>query len=136
MKNYIIDASVIVSMLLHKDENILEVIEKIFIETEKGKARIWAPELLHYEVSNALRFSVKEKALTQEFFDTYLQFPIKYFSLNDIHLREAINYSYIQNTTVYDTSYHFLALLLNGTLYTRDKKYYKNAKGLGLIKLI
>ena len=50
--------------------------------------------------------------------------------------KKALEIAYELGTTVYDASYHVLAIARNAIYITADKKYFDKAKQLGNIELI
>jgi predicted nucleic acid-binding protein len=136
MKTYIIDASFILSSLFLSKEHITRKLKTILQEQEKREAEIYTTDYFLLEVANGLRFSLKDACLTLEVWDKISLLPLKYFSFNKTHIKEILTHSYDFKTTVYDTSYHYLAKLLSGTFLTCDKNYYQNAKSWDNIELV
>ncbi|MDO8514964.1 MAG: type II toxin-antitoxin system VapC family toxin [bacterium] len=136
MNKFIIDASVILGYLLQKNEKIVNRVESLLKKFKKGEIEIYAPQLLFTEVANGLRFSLKDENLAASQFEKYAKLKIDYPPFSEIQMKEIIKLSYKLGTTVYDTSYHFLAIMLNGTFLTCDKEYFVKAKQLEKIELV
>jgi predicted nucleic acid-binding protein len=136
MNKTILDASIVLTGLLCADEKKTAIIKKIIKEGKGGKREIWSTDFLSIEVANGLRFSIKDSQLAQEVFEKFKMLPIQLFDLNSHHLKEIMSWSYEMNTTVYETSYHFLSILMKATYFTCDEEYYKKAKQRGSIELI
>lgn len=136
MSKIVIDASVILGYLLQKNGKIVERTETLLKKFKKGEVEIHAPQLLFTEVANGLRFSLKDENSAASQFEKYAKLKINYPSFSEVQMKEIIKLSYKLRTTVYDTSYHFLAIMLNGTFLTCDKEYFVKAKHLGKIELV
>jgi len=134
--NYIIDSSIVLRSLLLPDSRVAKRLKRIDGEVEHGEAKIYAPQLLVTEVANGLRFSEtsvdKAQGILRDFFD----FELTYFELSNVNILGILNLSYELGTTVYDTTYHYLAMMLEGRFITCDKAYHKAAKHLGNIELL
>lgn len=136
MKKVIIDTSFVLRALLDTKSNIAEIFRNIFKEQKVQKVKIYSTSFLSYEVANGLRFSLKDQKLAEEIFSKFNQLEIKYFNLNSRQIQTILSKSYNFGTTVYDTSYHILAKLLEGDFYTCDKEYFLKAEKEGNIFLV
>lgn len=136
MKKYVLDASIIVTAFLKKEGKVSLFFENILRQLKDKKIEVCSVSLLHYEIANALRFAFKDKIKSLEFFHQITRLPIKEFKLDPMQLEEIIRLSYELQTTVYDTSYHYLAQLMSGTFVTCDKAYYQKAKHFKHILLV
>lgn len=128
MKYYIVDASFVVKALLSDKTSIIEQFENILMQQKRGEAKICSSFLLALEVANALRFSLKDEKMMEETFEKLSFLEIEYLNLNFPQITSALRLSHKLRTTVYDTSYHFLAKLLGGEFYTCDKEYFQKAE--------
>ena len=136
MKKVIIDASFVLRALLTPESNIAEVFRNIFKEQKIQKIKIYSTSFLSYEVANGLRFSVKNQKIAEEIFSKFNQLEVDCFDLNGQQIKTILSMSYNFGATVYDTSYHFLAKLLEGDFYTCDKEYFLKAEKEGNIFLV
>lgn len=136
MKKYILDASVILTYYIGKNKKLKKEFNQILKSVDGKKAELYSINLLALEIANGLRFTLKNETKAQNALTKSLSLPIKYFSLKNIHHEKILELSYELNTSVYDTSYHFTAKLINGTFLTCDKKYYQKAQKLEAIKLL
>lgn len=130
MKKYIIDASVLLTAILGKNKKIAEKVKSLFSHATNKKAELYSSSLLALEFANGVRFSLKDRNDAVSAYDKFVKLPIKLFSFNQGQIKEVLKLSYQLKTTVYDTSYHYLAKLLGGTFITCDKQYYQKAKKL------
>lgn len=135
MEIIVLDASVILGFLLGESSSVVKGVKTVFQKAKFGKTKIYGSLLLPLEVSNAL----KNKLIPEETAKTYARFKklaVIYQSFTHEDLEEIIKSSYQFGTTVYDTSYHYLAKMLDGTFITCDRNYFSKAKSWGNIKLI
>ena len=136
MIKYVIDASVVLKALLEKDSSTSAHFHKVLLQVEEKKALIFVPHLLSVEVANGLRFSVREKEKAAQKLLAFSELPLLFFEIDTQHALQILALSYDLGTTVYDTTYHQIALLVGGTFLTADKKYVERAKNLGSIQVI
>jgi predicted nucleic acid-binding protein len=136
MKKYVIDASLIVSSLLKTHPKAAVELEKLLLKLKTKEIELYSTSFIDYEVANGLRFTLGDLKKSLGFLERFSKIPIKLFSFSQNHLQEILKLSYQLNTTIYDTSYHFLAKLLGGTFVTCDKQYFNKAKKLGDIIIV
>lgn len=136
MKRYIIDASVLLTAILGKNKKIATWVKGIFSEATNKKAELYSSSFLALEFANGIRFSLKDHTEAVSVYDKFVKLPLKLFSFNQEQIKEVLKLSYQLKTTVYDTSYHYLAKLLGGTFITCDKQYYQKARKLEDVLLL
>lgn len=136
MNKFILDASFILSTILELRPEAFKRLEEILQQTQQSEAQIYSLHLLPLEVANGLRFEIKNIEQAKIFLEKFYNLPIDYFSLSHTQVKEILTLSYKYKTSIYDSSYHFLALLLDGTFITCDRKYYQKAKKLKHIDLV
>lgn len=136
MKHVVIDASVVVRYLIKEDEVLADIFSEILRQSKKKTDALSSSPLLSLEVGNALRFSIKDVQLSEEAMRRFFRLPITITPLTDAQVQKAITLSYKCGTTVYDASYHVLALAHNATYLTADRQYYEKAKQIGKIRLV
>lgn len=135
MKTYVIDASVIVRSYLQKDSVADKRLAKCLREAGRGTTKLYSSTLLDLEVGNALRYNANLKDL-KSFFDRLAKVPITRYCFTVTQVAEITFQAITLKTTVYDTSYHYLANLMSGEFLTCDKEYYQAAKEFGHIELL
>ena len=135
MSIYIFDASVIVSVILKENKKAIALVKKIEKDVKNGKAKIVVPGFLLLELSNALRFKIKNKDRAGRAFLSFFKIPVSLENFTVEQVKDIQCQAYELGTTVYDTSYHYLAKILDGTFLTCDREYFKKAKKWGNIKL-
>lgn len=136
MKIFVLDASVTVNYLLTLDSHVIAKVSAILEEARQGKASLHSSYLLPFEAGNALRYSSLAPDQARAALGKLSALPLNYFIFNAPQINEILEKSFLIKTTFYDTSYHFLALLLDGAFLTADRAYFKKAKHLGHIELV
>jgi predicted nucleic acid-binding protein len=121
-------------MILREDKMTTVEFKRVIKEVKKGSAILFSTTFFRHEVANGLRYSKKSKWEILVIWEKFMKLPIACLELERNFLGSVANLSRKLGTTVYDTSYHYLAMVLDGTFLTRDKKYYQKAKKLGNIK--
>jgi len=122
----VIDASVILAKLM-PDEKIIEYFEEDFESFLKGEINFLAPELLSYEVCNAIKSSYLskrlDKSMCKSLLDKFLKWDINYVKVKDF--KKIFLGSVDSNLSVYDATYVYLAKKYKCRLLTLDKKLRK-----------
>ncbi|KKT77566.1 MAG: hypothetical protein UW73_C0017G0015 [Microgenomates group bacterium GW2011_GWB1_44_8] len=136
MKTYILDASFILGALLRRDNRAAVRMAVIFKESADGKATIISSPLLALEIANGLRFTITDQNQAFVVLEKFVELPIKYQTLSGAEIKEMLRLSYELGTTVYDCSYHLLAIIAGGVFITCDKEYYQKAKHLKHLELV
>lgn len=135
MNIYVFDASLVVAVILKENSQAVGFVKKIERAVKNGKAKIVVPSLLLLELSNALRFKIVEKDRAERAFLSFFKIPVSLESFTVEQVKEIQGKAYEMETTVYDTSCHYLAKMLDGTFITCDQTYFQKAKSWGNIKL-
>lgn len=123
----VIDASLIVKWFVEEEgsDKSLKLREK-YIE---GEIRILAPELIIFEVLNALYykklFSEDELKEISEALEAY---SFTLYPLKGEYANTAVEVAFKNNITIYDASYIALAIIKNIYMYTADKKLIRKLK--------
>lgn len=135
-KGVVLDASVILVFLIGSNKRIKHDFVKILNQAREEKLVLYSHKLLSLEVANGLRYSLTDQNLANEALDKFLALPIKYISLTQTQHKKSFELAWETKTSVYDASYHVLALALGVEFVTCDEKYYKRVSSLGHIKLL
>jgi len=124
----VIDASVVVKWFVEEEgsEEALKVRDR-YVE---GEIQIIAPELITFEVLNALYFkrlfSEDELKQISEALEAY---SFSLYPLRGEYARKAVEISYENDITLYDASYVALAIVRDTFAYTADEKLVRKLKG-------
>ena len=131
----VLDASVIVKWFTQEEGK--EKAVRIRNDFINNKIEIAVPDLIIYELSNALRFNpkfnqedVKDAIESISTLDIDIIVPLQ----NTID--KSITLSFEHNITIYDAFYVALASELGFDLVTADEKLYNKLKSLGFIYLL
>lgn len=135
MEIIVLDASAILNYLLVENDSAVKEIKSIIQKAKTKKIKIYASQLLPLEVGNALKNKLSLEK-TAKVLSQLKVLTINYQSFTSENIEEIVNTSYKFDTTVYDTSYHYLAKIYDGTFVTCDRAYFQKAKSWGNIKLI
>lgn len=134
-KELVLDASVIIKWFTQEEdkEKAIELREQFL----KGEIEIITPDLILYEILNALRFNTafKEKDL-EDALESILEMDFTITMPISGILDKAIEIAFSKNITFYDAIYVALAYNLNCTFVTADKKLYEKTKDLGFVSLL
>jgi len=136
MKKYVIDASLLLKFLLSENLKTEQLVNKFLILAKEKKILLYSSDLLVLEVTNGLRYSLRDVNLAEETLQKFLGLPINYFRFSPAQIGKILKLSYEYQTSVYDTSYHFLAKIIQGIFLTADSEYFKKARRFGDIQLI
>ena len=121
IESYVIDASVAVKWFVNEKDS--EVARKIKDSYVAGKAEIIAPNLIYYEVLNALRFHPVARFSPDELRSILSSLKSLQFTTepsDDIWFR-CLNFSLREGTSIYDSIYLALASS-QGKFITADSK--------------
>ncbi len=124
----VIDASVVVKWFVEEDgsEEALEIRDRYL----EGEIQIIAPELIMFEVLNALYFkrlfSEKELKWIYEALEAY---SFSLYPLSGGYARKAVEVSYENDITLYDASYVALAIVRDTFGYTADERLIRKLRG-------
>lgn len=127
MEEVVVDASVIVKWFVEEEgsDKALELRDKYI----NGEISIIAPELITFEVLNALHykrlFSESEMKEISEALEAY---SLALHSLKGEYAEKTIEIAFKNNITIYDSSYIALATTRNTYMYTADEKLIDKLK--------
>jgi predicted nucleic acid-binding protein len=132
----VLDASVVAKWFKEEEGSVTAL--KIREDYYEGTHEIVVPDLLLYEIPNALRY---DKAFTKELAykaaESLLEMGLVVSVPSIDLLTEAIKLAYEYNVTVYDAVYAALSVKAGGLFLTADEKLYgkiKNLKNCRLLK--
>ena len=131
----VLDSSVVIKWFSDEDgTDIALAVREGFIN---GKIEIVVPDLLLYEITNALRHNKSlEVKDVKEAADSIIKLGIDIVVPTKDVLDLAISFAFEHNITVYDAYFLSLASLLKFVCVTADEKLYNKVKKLGFIVLL
>ena len=133
-----LDASIVIRLILMPDDLALQELWKTW---DTQNYRLFAPNLLYYEITNAFYQQEKNKILSANFIASALDFvlslPIQLIGDSALHQRAhelAVQYHL---PATYDAHYLALAERLNAELWTTDARLYNSvqSQGVGWVRL-
>jgi predicted nucleic acid-binding protein len=135
VKKLVIDSSVAVKWTNSLNENLLDQADIIFDEVEAGKIQLFAPELLRYEVGNALLNKKLELPQSKASLTSLYAVPIHYIVETEKQAYETMEIAHTCNITYYDASFISLAQKYECPLVTNNPKHQKKYPGVKVIPL-
>jgi len=132
--NFTIDASVVVKSVV-KEEGTERAL-KLFDDFGRGIVDLNAPVILVHEVGNVLyRIAAKMHAISKEYaanaYGKVLDLPIRYVSLEDHELVDALRLSVSLDLSFYDSCYLEVSRKTGSKLLTADEELIRKAKDVG-----
>ena len=133
---YVLDSSVIVKWFSFKEEEYVDKAAVILELYKENKIDIFIPELVIYEVSNALRYNKNFSSNeVREIIKYLVNLELNTINLNSHIIDEAIKYAYDDKITVYDAIFLVLSNVFKIPLVSANPKHYKLAEGRNIILL-
>lgn len=128
MKTLVVDASVVVKWFVEEPDSTEAL--RILHDHVGGRVELHAPNLLPYEVLNALKYTGEfgEEDLTRAG-RALEDLQVTLHPLEGSLLAETVTLALRKGITIYDASYAALAQSLNTTLYTADEKLMRRLGG-------
>jgi len=134
---YVIDASVAVKWFSQADEDDFEKALRLQELYLKRECALTAPDLIVYELVNALRYNPNFDQKDTELALLSLQkMGIELAASSETLLKKAVEFAYQKNITIYDAAYAALALVQRCLLVTADSKFYKKIQGFSQVILL
>ena len=133
--NFVLDTSVLIKWFSNEEDTDIAV--ELRDNYVKGNANITCPDLVVYELINALRYN---KALTEkdvkDSINSLLSIGINIIVPTRQVVESAIAIAFQHEITVYDAYFVALAKELNFTYITADEKLYSKIKKLSFVKFL
>jgi len=137
IKCYIIDASVCIKWFSISDEKDLDKSNALRDYYYQGKIFLVAPDLILYEISNALSFNPEfDNESVQKAIQSLYQMEIGFIKPDRAVMLESIKLRFEKDITVYDSAYLALAKLYNLQFITADQKLHNRIKDIGYTILL
>jgi predicted nucleic acid-binding protein len=130
-----LDANVILKWFLKEEDSNKAL--KLKSEIIEGELLVILPDLILYEISNALRYKKGyTPELVGEAIDALLDLDLDIVVPTKDLIRESAIISYERNISIYDAVYVALAKETAYELITADKILYDKLKDFGFVKLL
>jgi len=132
---YVLDASVILKWFLEEEDSSVALrLRQYYIS---GASKLALPDLILYEVGNALRYDKKfSRSAASEAILSLVDLGIDIIVPTVSLIEGALKVAYENKVTVYDAVYVSLAQEMSYNLITADTKLYGKVKNLGCVKLL
>ena len=127
-KRYVLDASVAVKWFLDDEESVDEA-EELLNRLLGGDIEAHAPTILLYEVGHVLSKAQRksrqemEAEKTRRAYERFCGLAVIYHELNHVERREALEFAIRFRRSFYDAVYISLAMKLDCTWLTAEKRY-------------
>ncbi len=132
---FVLDASVVIKWF--SEEEYTDRALKLRDDFSKGDIELVVPDLMLYEVSNALRYNPDfDETDVADAVGTLFDIGISIIVPNREVINSALNLAYNHKITVYDAYYVALAKEINFKLITADRKLYLKIKDSKFVKYI
>lgn len=135
-KILVVDSSIIIKWLNYTDEPHLPQAQKLLDHLETNRVSVYVPELVKYEIGNAL---LKGKQLlipeAEDALDAFSKLPLHIIPAELNHLIEIYKLAERLTMTFYDASFVHLAQLFRAPLVTDNPKHQKKVEEVKVIAL-
>lgn len=134
-ENIVVDSSAIVKWLSDEDEQYLKQADLILKDTERGRVKLFSPELAKYEVGNVMLQKEAPLAQIKAGTATVYKLPIQFVTETHEMSELTTEIAYESAMTYYDAAFLALARTLNGTLVTDNIKHQGKSKIVKVISI-
>ena len=134
-KRIVVDSSVAVKWINSQDEAFLFQADKLLSDFESGKVALFAPELLKYEVGNAILNKKMGLPALKASLATLYSLPLKFIPLSEEMALKALAIAAENKITFYDAVFVGLTKDLAAVLVTDNPKHQKPTREAKTIPL-
>lgn len=136
-KTYVMDASVCIKWFSFENEDDVNIASSLRVQHMNRNIFLVAPDILVYEVINALAYNPLFNAdrvnmAILSLYEMDINFVKPYAGI----LSESSKLHFSKNITIYDSIYIALAKYINAQYITADEKLFEKVKDLGSIILL
>lgn len=127
MREAVVDASIIVKWFVIEENS--DKALKIRDKYVEGELKIIAPELITFEILNALKYKelFNEEEL-KEISEALQAYSFSLYPLKGEYAEKTVEVAVKNNITIYDASYVALAIMRKTQMYTADEKLIKKLR--------
>ena len=123
----VVDASIVVKWFVEEEDSNKAL--KLRDRYVDGGVRIAAPELLIFEVLNALHYkNLFSESELKEISEALEAYSFNLYPLRGDYAEKTVEVALKNNITIYDASYIALAIIRNAHMYTADEKLMRKLK--------
>lgn len=135
MKTIVVDTSVSVKWINQIDELHIDESNKLLKDAQAGAVNLLAPELLKYEIGNALLKKNLDSSNAYNSLGTVFQLPITFVSQTESLALESYKVAQETGVTYYDASFMALARQEGATLVTDNIKHQGKSADVSVLAL-
>lgn len=137
MKKFVLDTSVVVKWFSEHDEDDLDKALGLRSGVLEGTVSVIVPDLLFYELSNALRYNPRFTANdVKEAIQTVVDMGFEVKGIEAHIIDRAVEIAFDYNVTLYDSYFLALSQVEKKPLITADYKFYGRVKRIkNIVKL-
>lgn len=128
LPSYVVDTSVAVKWYVERDEANVKEALRLLDSFRNRRCVLRAPELLLFEVANALASSRIEPSVLLEALDHLRALEIELEGVRWQTLTKAVEIALACDATVYDSYFLALALETDSVLVTADRAFLRRAR--------
>lgn len=133
---YILDSSVIFKWFSYENEKNVDKALSILDMYRENKLEIIIPELVIYEVSNALRYNNNFSSIeTRKIISTLINMELNMIGLSNRVIDSTIRIAYEENITIYDAVFISLSNVMKIPLISANPRHHKLLKRRNIISL-
>ena len=131
----VLDASIIIKWFTKEEKR--DSALKIREDYINKQIEIIIPDLILYEISNALRFNPNftKEDVSEAIYSIY-NMDMTIITPTQEIIDEALHISYLYKTSIYDSIYIALAKIIDSDFITADKKLYEKTKEISNVNLL
>lgn len=134
--NFIVDTSVAVKWIDPKNEKHVSQAENLLDMAISGQIKLFSPDLIVYELLNALRKGKKTPSLQMKSdLSLFLNLPLVIIPYYENLLSEAARIAEDYQLTIYDATFLALAKINNATLVTENLKDQGRVKEVKVLNI-
>lgn len=131
MKEYVLDTSVVIKWFSEYDEDDLQKALDLRYKILEGKCYIVVPDLVFYELSNALRYNPHFTADdVKDAVNTVMDMGFDVKGIDNETVERAVEIAFQYNVSVYDAYFLALSRKEKKPIVTADYRFYEKVKKL------
>lgn len=131
MKEYVLDTSVVIKWFSEYDEDDLQKALDLRYKILEGKCYIIVPDLVFYELSNALRYNPHFTADdVKDAVNTVMDMGFDVKGIDNETVERAVEIAFQYNVSVYDAYFLALSRKEKKPIVTADYRFYEKVKKL------
>lgn len=135
MKPVVVDSSVAVKWINQIDEVFLDQADKLLVQAQNNSVNLLVPELLKYEIGNAIWKKKLDLPMAYESLATVYQLPLDFVPESEELAKQTYKVALENGITYYDASFIALAVLNKAILVTDNFKHQGKTSEIKVVSL-